>query len=666
MVFLAPINTVVFSIVAQQRRNVLKYSDLRVKMMNEILTGIRIIKFYAWERPFGSEVGRVREKEVEGLTKLAYTSAIGFSLILLSAPIIQPILVFLTYVAIQSKPMDAATAFTTVALFNIMRFPFAFLPMGLLQYIQSKISLRRLERYLDLPELSEYVEETAPPNSHDPSEKDFGSLTVRNGTFSWIDPDAKPIREIQENKKKKEKKSKSEQANSKSNMEIGTSSHSAASSVNTEATSVKVPSITLQELNFHIPAGSLVAVVGTVGSGKSSFLSAMLGEMEPIHGSKVYIPRPVDAPPGYISYCAQTPWVVNETLRGNVLFGRDYDEERYLQVVEASALVDDLAVLPAGDLTEIGERGINLSGGQKARVSLARALYSRDTKLLLMDDPLSAVDAHVGEHIFSKAITGDIAEGLTRILVTHHVHLLSRCDLVMVLEHGRIKHYGSYVELVSQGVDFAGAIDVSKVISSNKEDEDALTADTVALGTEAASENGAVVVKDKVVAVRGKAGKVSESTKAKLKQSGKKLLSDEEKEEGNVSSAAYWHYARSGGLWIVAWTFVVQGLGRGCEIMGGFWLAIWADRSLAASLSGQPFSKGETNFYVGIYGAFGLIGVVGLTLRSILIAWHRLGASVKLHDGLTARILRAPGKFHSSLHFGFGPRYISPLRISLS
>ena len=165
MLALAPVNVLVFGVVSQQRRNVLKFSDLRVKMMNEILAGIRIIKFYAWERPFGKEVSYLRGKEMQALTRLAYVSAVGFSLILLSAPLIQPILVFLTYVYIQDQPLDAATAFTTVALFNIMRFPFAFLPMGLLQYIQSQISLQRLQRYLDLPELAPYVLSEAPPPS---------------------------------------------------------------------------------------------------------------------------------------------------------------------------------------------------------------------------------------------------------------------------------------------------------------------------------------------------------------------------------------------------------------------------------------------------------------------------------------------------------------------
>ncbi|KAI2506990.1 ABC transporter [Fragilaria crotonensis] len=142
-------------------------------------------------------------------------------------------------------------------------------------------------------------------------------------------------------------------------------------------------------------------------------------------------------------------------------------------------LADDLAALPAGDFTEIGERGINLSGGQKARVSLARALYSTDTKVLMMDDPLSAVDAHVGEHLFAKAIAGDIAKGITRVLVTHHVHFLSRCDKVIVMEKGRIAHEGTYDDLVAQGVDFQGAVDVSKMHGEepNESDDQAVKKD---------------------------------------------------------------------------------------------------------------------------------------------------------------------------------------------
>jgi ATP-binding cassette subfamily C (CFTR/MRP) protein 1 len=622
MVLLMPINTVVFSIVSKQRREVLKYSDLRVKMMNEILSGIRIIKFYAWERPFGKEVSELRGNELKALTRLAYTSAIGFSLILMAAPLIQPVLVFVTYVAIQDEPLTASTAFTTVALFNMMRFPFAFLPMGLLQYIQSKISLSRLERYLDLPELTEYVEPNPPSNASE-SETVCGSITIRNGTFSWVDPEAGPVRPIQDEKPKKEKKPK---RGKKGDDEISSSEHSHKSegskaSENTEATT-KVPVITLREINCHVESGSLVAIVGTVGSGKSSFLSAILGELEPIHDSKVYMPRAGAKRDGFVSYCSQTPWVVNDTLRGNILFGREFDQERYEEIINACALRDDLAVLPAGDMTEIGERGINLSGGQKARVSLARAMYSKETKIVLMDDPLSAVDSHVGEWIFSKAITGSVSKGTTRMIVTHHVHLLARCDKVIVMEKGTIQHHGSYEELVAKGVDFAGAIDVSKIKVTESNEEEA----------------------EKKVEKSSAKAQIPEKKgedQIQLQKNGKKLVKDEEREEGSVAGSAYMHYARVGGLVVAFMVLLVQAFGRGAEVMAGFWLAFWAE---AASDEGG-LSTSETNYYVAIYAVFGLIGVIGLTVRSLLIAVHRLAASKILHDGLTESILRAPVSF---------------------
>ena len=480
MVLLAPVNVVVFSVVSKMRRRVLKFSDLRVKMINEILNGIRIIKFYAWERPFAKEVNKLREEELEALTKLAYVSAVGFSLILLSAPIIQPILVFLTYVNIQDQPLDAATAFTTVALFNIMRFPFAFMPMGLLQYIQSRISLNRLERYLQLPELAAYVSST-PPDGAKGDMAEEGSITIKDGTFAWVDPDAPPIRPVQEESKKKTKRRRSTPSNGDDSSSLDSSMRSSIHSTTTTGSAEsgrRAPVITLKDISFSIAPGSLVAIVGPVGSGKSSLLSAVLGEMETINNSKVYMPRtdPSKDKAGFVSYCAQNPWVVNDTLRGNILFGREYDEARYSRVVEVCALQDDLAVLPAGDSTEIGERGINLSGGQKARVALARALYAESTKLLLFDDPLSAVDAHVGEHLFARAIAGKINEGTTRLLVTHHVHFLPRCDKVIVMHHGRIKHQGTYEELIAEGVDFAGAVDVSKV--ENNEVKESLTSST--------------------------------------------------------------------------------------------------------------------------------------------------------------------------------------------
>mmetsp|Transcript_28549 Transcript_28549/g.67042 ORF Transcript_28549/g.67042 Transcript_28549/m.67042 type:complete len:1480 (+) Transcript_28549:1-4440(+) len=660
MVFLMPMNMKVFSMLGNMRRKVLKYSDSRVKMMNEILTGIRIIKFYAWERPFGKEVDRVRGKEMDALTKMSYVVAVGFSIILLSTPIIQPIIVFLTYVNIQDQPLTAATAFTTVALFNLMRFPFAFMPMGLLQFIQSKISLKRLERYLALPELNLYVQDEAPPAEDAPeilkeamkqdveasSLQSPGSITILDGSFGWVDPDGPVIEPVQEEQRSKKKeraeRRASRRASRRKSNASGTTADAAdisvdqnnleamsASSVSTEESGVdKVPVITLRNITTHIKPGSLVAIVGSVGSGKSSMLSAMLGEMESIGGSKVYIPRSDDEKEadGYISYCTQSPWVVNDTLKGNILFGRPYDEDRYQTIMSACALEDDIAVLPAGDETEIGERGINLSGGQKARVSLARAMYSAKTRLLLMDDPLSAVDSHVGEHLFSNAIAGEVGQGRTRILVTHHVHVLARCDSVIVMENGTIKHQGRYQDLIDQGVDFAGAVDVSKIQKSDSSDEE--------------EADDAVGKSDKKQKSSGKG-----EDKNAQKKAGANLVSKEEREEGDVATDAYVQYMKAGGYCVAILTILIQGMGRAFEILSTFWLAVWAEKMQAAEALGTPFTNQQTSYYVGIFGLLGFLSILGLGFRGIFLAMHRLKASQKLHDGLTDAVLRAPISF---------------------
>ena len=638
MVALAPVNIIVFSVVGKMRRKVLKYSDLRVKMMNEILAGIRIIKFYAWEKPFKKEVGAIRDKELKALTNLAYVSAIGFSLILLSAPIIQPILVFLTYIKIQNQPLTASTAFTTVSLFNIMRFPFAFLPMGLLQYIQSKIALRRLGKYLQLPELTEYVMSKPHPDavgdSEAPSSQKY-SVTMKNSSFSWTNRSAniKPI-DMNEGKKKKRRGSESSQGSNSSAGRRGGSSHS---NMNTDANEEPlVDVITLRNLNVTIEAGQLIAVVGEVGCGKSSFLAAMLGEMEPQDDSKVYIPHDDDEKDKYISYCNQTPWVVNDTLRGNVLFGREFDQERYDQVIEACALLDDLAVLPAGDSTEIGERGINLSGGQKARVSLARALYAKSSKLILLDDPLSAVDAHVGEHLFNKAIIGEVCSEATRILVTHHVHFLPQCDKVIVLEGGEIKHFGRYSDLIEKGVDFAGAVQFDEKKENTEDDE---TKDAIEGVDSAKAKESELKESDE-----------SKKEKAVMKKKGENLTSKEEREEGAVEGAAYMKYARAGGLFSFFFAFMSQGVGRASEVLSAFWLAHWAKKSIetqiAVSNGAAESDFQSTSYYLNIYAAFGMLGVLCLTVRAITMAVHRLHASRGLHNGLVTSILRAPVSFY--------------------
>ena len=519
------------------------------------------------------------------------------------------------------------------------------------------------------------------------------AVIIQKGTFSWVDPDAVPApveppkkkRMSRKERRESQRREKEEKKKQKEQGKLAASSHSSISmgdggdggvgvegskqhpstnslnraeslaslgvSINTvdEEKDSAESRIALKSISCSIERGSLVAVVGTVGSGKSSFLSAILGEMESIDGTKVYMPPSKEDDKGegkkvqgsrenLISYCSQSPWVVNDTLRGNILFGRTYNKERYDQVVEACALSDDLAVLPAGDMTEIGERGINLSGGQKARVALARAMYSPESQLILMDDPLSAVDAHVGEHLFKEAITGDVCKGATRVLVTHHVHFLPRCDNVIVLEKGMVKHAGRYQDLVAQGVDFAGAIDVAKDDGkdggNNDEDNDDGKADEAAKDGKASGEKeGDVADKD---------GSEAKADKTKMKKAGEKLVTDEEQNEGSVEGSMYSHYAKAGGTIAFIFIFIIQGVGKASEIMANFWLSIWAEATGKAALDQTTV---DSIFYINIYAVFGIGGVICLTGRALTMAIHRLKASRRLHDDLTKSILRAPVAF---------------------
>ena len=267
---------------------------------------------------------------------------------------------------------------------------------------------------------------------------------------------------------------------------------------------------------------------------------------------------------------------------------------------------------------------------------MARSLYAEDTNVVLLDDPLSAVDAHVGEHLFKYAIEGGIMGNATRILVTHHVHFLPRCDKVVVLEGGQVKHYGTYSELIEAGVDFAGAVEFEgEVVEQVEDSEEKDKKETNNESNEAT---------DEVTKVSNGGKDVDEKSK-KLQKSGENLTTKEEREEGSVDSSAYLHYAKSGGVITFFTLFFVQGLGRASEMGYAFWLAHWAKSSIDALVEGEPMSDKETTFFINIYAALGMAGVLCLTVRAILMAVHRLCASRLLHDNLTSSILRAPVSF---------------------
>ncbi|GIZ02574.1 multidrug resistance-associated protein 1, partial [Caerostris extrusa] len=379
MILVIPLNGVISLFIRRFQMRLMKDKDQRTKLMNEIINGIKVLKLYAWENSFIKEVMNIRYMEVASLKAQAYLNGC-VTFIFTSAPFLVSLASFATFVLIDSNNvLDANKAFVSLSLFNILRVPTALLPMIIAYTAMFVVSLNRINKYLQGDEIDPDI------IKHDPSEKD--PIVIENGTFSWTKEDAPA----------------------------------------------------LSNLNFRVPEGSLVAVVGQVGSGKSSLLAALLGDMIKWCG-KVNVK-------GSIAYVPQQAWIQNATLRKNVLFTKSYDERKYNCILEACALAQDLEILPGGDMTEIGEKGINLSGGQKQRVSLARAVYN-DADVYYLDDPLSAVDAHVGKHIFEHVI------GPQGVLAKR-ISVLPDVDTIIVLQNGKVTEMGSYKELLAKKGAFA-------------------------------------------------------------------------------------------------------------------------------------------------------------------------------------------------------------------
>ncbi|CAG8496995.1 12244_t:CDS:2 [Dentiscutata heterogama] len=422
LVLVGPLQGKVMSLLARIRVKAAAVTDERVKLTQEILMGIRVIKYYAWEESFADALHKLRNREV---------SLVRFLLIIRAA-----ISAFITF-SLTGGELTAGIVFSSLALFNILRLPLMFIPMVIASVTDAYVSVNRINEFLQSDELSVLPE-------IDPNEQ--YAIKVTDGEFIWESAPPEEIVNKSKKKKKKEKKSKknlkkkdkneNDSSNNVANekapedtSDTSTALTPADSAENLENSKPFTPKSQLRNVNVLIPRGKLIAVIGSVGSGKSSLLSALVGEMKRIKGEVVF--------GGNVGYCPQSAWIQNATLRDNIIFGLPFDEEKYRQVVKDCCLEPDLKVLPAGDMTEIGEKGINLSGGQKQRVNIARSVYY-DADIVLLDDPLSAVDAHVGKYLFTQCIQGALANK-TRILVTHHLHYLPHVDYIICMEEDEEK-----------------------------------------------------------------------------------------------------------------------------------------------------------------------------------------------------------------------------------
>ncbi|XP_042313753.1 ATP-binding cassette sub-family C member 2 isoform X2 [Sceloporus undulatus] len=568
---------------------------------------IQILKLFAWEPSFQKRVEKIRGHEMKGLLHFFYLQSVAI-FVFTCAPFLVSVVTFAVYVMIdENNVLDAQKAFTSISLFNVLRFPLALLPMVLSALVQVNVSTRRLERYLGSEDLntSAIWHETSPGHA----------VYFSEASFAW-----------------------EQNANA-----------------------------TIRDITLEIPHGHLLAIVGSVGSGKSSLVSAMLGEMENIKGH-INIQ-------GSVAYVPQQAWIQNATLKDNILFGSSLDEARYQQVIEACALLPDLQLLPGGDLTEIGEKGINLSGGQKQRVSLARAVYN-NADIYVLDDPLSAVDSHVGRHIFDKVLGPDgLLRDKTRILVTHSLSFLAQVDDIVMLVDGAVSEKGSYSTLLANGGEFAQLLNTYGRQQEDKPEEEATVGMNEELELDGDHEPGAEEVPADVVTMTQKSEasvhqknfsrslstqsnkslKKTLQEKVKEKESvtekkGQKLIDKEAVETGKVKFIMYMRYLRAVGCSLTTWIFIAYVAQAAANVGSSLWLSEWTND--AVKYQNMTYPTAERDMRIGVYGALGTGQALFLLAASILAAHGAVRASRVLHKHLLNNILHVPMSFFDTTPTG--------------
>uniref|UniRef100_A0A8C7QHP7 ATP-binding cassette, sub-family C (CFTR/MRP), member 3 n=1 Tax=Oncorhynchus mykiss TaxID=8022 RepID=A0A8C7QHP7_ONCMY len=572
MILLIPLNAAIAVRTRAYQVEQMQYKDARIKLMNEILNGIKVLKLYAWENSFKEKVLEIRQKELNVLRKTAYLGALS-TMAWTSAPFLVALMTFAVYVTVdKNNILDAEKAFVSLSLFNILRFPLNMLPQVISSVVQASVSLKRIQDFLSHEELD--------PESVDRNNTATGkhgcnsSVTVVNGKFTWAkqDPPA------------------------------------------------------LHNINLMVPQGSLLAVVGHVGCGKSSLVSALLGEMEKLEG-QISIR-------GSVAYVPQQAWIQNATLRDNILFGKAYNEQKYRSCLEACALTPDLEVLPGGDLTEIGEKGINLSGGQRQRVSLARALYN-EADVYLLDDPLSAVDSHVAKHIFDHVIGPEgVLQGKTRILVTHGISFLPQVDNIMVMVEGRVSEMGSYQELLQQNGAFAEFL---RNYSLEDIIEDEATGTTICYYSRGIQNSLRSLDLER---------KHAEPDAEKKLPKVEKLIQAETTETGRVKSKVFWEYAKAVGPLLTLFICFLYGCQSAAAIGANIWLSQWTNDAA------QNMTQENVSMRVGVYAALGITQGILVMVSSFTLAMGNIGAARKLHYALLDNKFHTPQSFFDTTPIG--------------
>ncbi|XP_063238702.1 ATP-binding cassette sub-family C member 5-like isoform X1 [Bacillus rossius redtenbacheri] len=615
LVFLVfyPVQYGLSRLIGYLRGKTVSVGDKRIRLVTEVLESIKLIKMYTWEKFFSKKLLDVRAQESSWLMKAACCHSLSISLAP-TVPVISAIVTFLVHVA-AGNSLTAAQAFPLAACFgNQLKDSLSRIREATKSYFDASVASLRIKGVLSLEDIG-----WSPIRPIDKSQ----AVCINNGTFSY------PTAELPDSRTKKQNK----KIKRKDVLASKTEKEHLQPLADGETQYLNV----LFDINIQLEKGQLVGVCGPVGAGKSSLLLAALGQMR-IAGGHV-------ARDGLCGYVSQEPWILNATLKDNILFGEKFRAKRYYDVLYSCCLTEDINSLPGGDETEIGERGINLSGGQKQRVCLARAVYA-NRDIYFLDDPLSAVDAHVGVHLFEKCIRTALKEK-TVVFVTHQVQFLKHCDEIYVMKDGRVVEHGKHTELVDKRHEYYSMMQASMAGSdqnyNDKEEEGEVPAD----GLQRNSVGSAASIEE-----------ITQNPNA----AGQQLTTAEKTERGSVKAQTYQRYiSAAGGVCVLLCVVVMFLLNVGSTAFSSWWLAMWISAgggNVTVVVNNQTVLSRDINdnpdlpTYQLVYAAMIAVILATSLLRGLVITKVTLRASNNLHNSLFKRMMCSPMSFFETTPTG--------------
>ncbi|TYG96137.1 hypothetical protein ES288_A11G323600v1 [Gossypium darwinii] len=546
--------------------------DTRMKATSEILRNMRILKLQGWEMKFLSKIVGLRSVEEGWLKRFVYTNAMT-AFVFWVAPSVVSVATF-GACRFLGVPLESGKILSALATFRILQEPIYNLPDTISMIAQTKVSLDRIAAFLRLDDLQPGAIEKLPSGSSDTA------IEIADGNFSW---------------------------------------------------DMSSPTATLKDINLKVSHGMSVAVSGTVGSGKSSLLSCVLGEFPKTSGTLKLC--------GTTAYVAQSPWIQSGKIVDNILFGKEMDRDKYDEVLEACILKKDLEILPFGDQTVIGERGINLSGGQKQRIQIARALY-QDADIYLFDDPFSALDAHTGSHLFKEVLLKNL-RSKTVIYVTHQVEFLPAADLILVMKDGRIVQAGKYNDILNSGTDFM------ELVGAHKKALSALVTVEASSVFERTTSEGECDIGTTNGKVQKEENQGDKSGKVDDVGPKGQLVQEEEREKGQVGFLVYWKYITTayGGA-LVPLILLAQILFEIFQIGSNYWMAWGSPMSADIKPPVGSFTL------IMVYLALAIASAICVFAKSMLLGTAGYKTATLLFKKMHLCIFRAPMSFFDSTPSG--------------